>query len=72
MIVAIRGCNTIREILRENEKSVKNMAQNKYCIDALLFDENFCIHYIGAKRTNKGTDKQYIVGSSIHSTTCHI
>ena len=24
------------------------------------------------KYTNKGTNKQYIVGSSIHSTTCHI
>ena len=35
--VAIRGW--------ENEKSVKYMT-TEYCIDSLLFDENFCIVYI--------------------------
>ena len=50
---------------------------NEYCIDALLFYENFHSHYIEERRrtfsyalhwrekekcTNKGTDKQYIVG----------
>ena len=28
------------------------MAANEYCIDALLFDENFHIHYIGEWKKN--------------------
>ena len=47
-VVAVRGCNTFRE----NEKSELNNGHRINTIDALLFDENFHIHYIGKRKKN--------------------